>query len=151
MARGGVAALVVTLAIVVASPVIACIRLANAPNFVDRPHFRQVAQRADTLADRPIELMWGSEAIVQSLPFYLPEAERLIINPLSAEGHAAIASHGLLIVCVSDDAPCQKTAEALADPGARTINAILTRSFLGISSPPMSYQITVVPPYAPLK
>jgi 4-amino-4-deoxy-L-arabinose transferase-like glycosyltransferase len=146
VARGGVAALVVTLAIVVASPVIACIRLANPPNFVDRPHFQQVIQRAETLAGRPIELMWGSKAIVQGLPFYLPKAERLIINPLSAEGHAAIASHGLLIVCVSDDAPCQKTAEALADTGARMTNAILTRSFLGISSPPISYQITVVPP-----
>jgi hypothetical protein len=54
---------------------------------------------------------------------------------------------------VSDDAPCQKTAEALADAGARTTNSILTRGFLGISSPPISYQITVVPPYArpPLK
>jgi hypothetical protein len=145
VARGGLAALVVTFAIVLASPVIACVRLANGPD-VNRPHFRQVAERAELLAGRPIELMWGSEAIVPGLPFYLPNAQRLIAGPLSAEGRAAIATHGLLIVCTSDDAPCQKTADAFADAGARTITATLTRSFLGVSSPAISYQITVVPP-----
>jgi hypothetical protein len=119
--------------------------LANGPD-VNRPHFRQVAERAELLAGRPIELMWGSEAIVPGLPFYLPNAQRLIAGPLSAEGRAAIATHGLLIVCTSDDAPCQKTADAFADAGARTITATLTRSFLGVSSPAISYQITVVPP-----
>jgi hypothetical protein len=51
-----------------------------------------------------------------------------------------------LIVCTSSDAPCQKIAGAFADSGARTTSATLTRSFLGFSSPPMSYQMTVVPP-----
>jgi 4-amino-4-deoxy-L-arabinose transferase-like glycosyltransferase len=145
VARGGLAALVVTLAIVVASPVVACVRLAKGPD-VNRPHFRQVAERAELLAGRPIELIWGSEGIVPGLPFYLPKAQRLIDGPLSAEGRAAIAGHGLVIVCTSDDVPCQKTAEALADAGARTTTATLTRSFLGVSSPPVTYQITVVPP-----
>ena len=98
VARGGLAALVVTLAIVLASPVVACVRLASGPD-VNRPHFRQVAERAELLAGRPIELMWGSEGIVPGLPFYLPNAQRLIAGPSSAEGRAAIATHGLLIVC----------------------------------------------------
>jgi hypothetical protein len=79
----------------------------------------------------------------------LPNAQRLIAGPLSAEGRAAIATHGLLIVCTSDDVPCQKTAESLANAGAHTIIATLTRRFLGVSSPPISYQITVVPPAQP--
>ena len=80
VARGGLAALVVTLAIVLASPVVACVRLASGPD-VNRPHFRQVAERAELLAGRPIELMWGSEGIVPGLPFYLPNAQRLIAGP----------------------------------------------------------------------
>jgi len=143
-ARAGLATLVVTLAIVAASPVIACGRLTNGPD-ANRSHFHQVAELAETLAGRPIELISGSEGIVSGLPFYLPKAQPLTVGPLSAEGRAATASHGLLIVCVSGDAPCQKTAEAFADSGARTTTATLTRSFLGFSSPPMSYQITVVP------
>jgi len=145
VARGGLAALVVTLAIVLASPVVACVRLANGPD-VNRPHFRQVAERAQLLAGRPIELMWGSEAIVPGLPFYLPNAQRLIAAPLSAEGRAAIAARGLLIVCTNDDLACRKTAEGFGGAGARTIAATLTRRFLGVSSPPQTYQITVVPP-----
>jgi 4-amino-4-deoxy-L-arabinose transferase-like glycosyltransferase len=145
VARAGLAVLAVTLAILVASPVVACVRLTNGPD-ANRPHFRQVAERAETLAGRPIKLIFGSEGIVSGLPFYLPRAQPLTIGPLSAEGRAAIARHGLLIVCVSGDAPCGQTAEAFAEAGARTTTATLMRSFLGFSSPPMSYQITVVPP-----
>jgi hypothetical protein len=90
--------------------------------------------------------MWGPDSIIQGLPFYLPNAERLMISPLSAEGRAAIASHGLLIVCESSDAACKKTAESLAAIGAHTTNVTLTRSFLGICSSPITYQITVLPP-----
>jgi 4-amino-4-deoxy-L-arabinose transferase-like glycosyltransferase len=145
VARGGFAALVVTLAIIVTSPVIAWVRLTKPTNFVNRPHFQQIAERAESLAGTSIALMWGPDAIIQGLPFYLPAAERLIINPLSAEGHAAIASHGLLIVCVKDDEQCQKTTAAL-DAAARTINITMTRRFLGVSGSELSYQITWVPP-----
>jgi 4-amino-4-deoxy-L-arabinose transferase-like glycosyltransferase len=145
VARAGLATLAVTLAIVVASPVVACVRLIHGPD-ANRPHFRQVAELADGLAGRPIELIWGSEGIVSGLPFYLPKARPLMVGPISAEGRAAIATRGLLIVCVGGDAPCQHTAAAFADAGARTTTATLARTFLGFSSPPMSYQITVVPP-----
>jgi 4-amino-4-deoxy-L-arabinose transferase-like glycosyltransferase len=144
VARAGLAVLVVTLAILIASPVVACVRLTNGPD-PNRPHFRQVAERAATLGS-PIELIFGSEGIVSGLPFYLPKAQPLTVDPLSVEGRVAIASHGLLIVCTSSDTPCQKIAGAFADSGARTTIATLTRSFLGFSSPPMSYQMTVVPP-----
>lgn len=144
-AQAGLATLAVTLAIVMASPVIACVRLSHGPD-PNRPHFRHVAELADRLAGRPIELIWGSEGIVSGLPFYLPKAQPLTAGPLSAEGRAAIASRGLAIICTSVDAGCQQTAEALAEAGKRTTTATLRRSFLGFSSPPATYQITVVPP-----
>jgi hypothetical protein len=65
---------------------------------------------------------------------------------LSAEGRAAIAAHGLLIVCTSNDEGCRQAAESFARAGAANKSATLTRSFLGFSSPPVSFQITAVPP-----
>ena len=143
-ARAGLATLAVTLAILIASPVIACVRLTNGPDPY-RPHFQQVAEIGESLAGRPVELIWGSEGIASGLPFYLPKAKPLMISPLSAEGRAAIAAHGLLIVCTSNDEGCRQTAESFARAGAANKSVTLTRSFLGFSSPPVSFQITAVP------
>jgi 4-amino-4-deoxy-L-arabinose transferase-like glycosyltransferase len=144
-ARAGLAALLVTLAIVLASPVVAWVRLTNGPD-LNRPHFRQVAELGQALAGRPVALIWGSEGIVSGLPFYLPDARRLTADPLSEAGRGAIATEGLLIVCVTGDGLCRQTAEAFAASGARTTGATLTRSFLGFSGQPVNYQITAVPP-----
>jgi hypothetical protein len=144
-ARAGLATLAVTLAILLASPVIACVRLTNGPDPY-RPHFQQVAEIGERLAARPVELIWGSEGIVSGLPFYLPKARPLMIGPLSAEGRAAVAAHGLLIVCVTGDEGCRQTAESFAQAGAASRSVTLARSLLGFSSPPVSFQITVVPP-----
>ena len=144
-ARAGLATLVITLAILIASPVIACVRLTHGPDPY-RPHFQQVAEIGEGLAGRPIELIWGSEGIASGLPFYLPKARPLMISPLSAEGRAAIAAHGLLIACTSGDEGCRQTAESFAHAGAASKTATLTRSFLGFSSPPVGFQITAVPP-----
>jgi 4-amino-4-deoxy-L-arabinose transferase-like glycosyltransferase len=143
--RAGLTTLAVTLAILIASPVIACIRLTHGPDPY-RPHFQQVAEIGEGLAGRPVELIWGSEGIVSGLPFYLPKARPLMIGPLSAEGRAAVAAHGLLIACTSSDEGCRQTAESFAQAGAATKTVTLTRSFLGFSSPPVGFQITAVPP-----
>jgi 4-amino-4-deoxy-L-arabinose transferase-like glycosyltransferase len=144
-ARAGLAALAVTLAILIASPIIACVRLTNGPDPY-RPHFRQVAEIGETLAGRPVELIWGSEGIASGLPFYLPKAQPLMISPLSAEGRAAIAAHGLLIACIDSDEGCRQTAQTFIQAGAASKNVALARSFLGFSSSPVSFQITAVPP-----
>lgn len=143
--RAGLATAAVTLAILIASPVIACVRLTNGPDLY-RPLFQQVAEIGDQLAGRLVELIWGSEGIVSGLPFYLPEARPLMVGPQSAEGRAAIAAHGLLIVCISGDEGCRQTAQTFIDAGAPSKTVTLTRSFLGFSSPPVTFQITAVPP-----
>jgi 4-amino-4-deoxy-L-arabinose transferase-like glycosyltransferase len=145
VARAGLVILTAILAILVASPVIACVRLVNSRD-ENRTHFRQVAELADSLAGKPTQLYWGSADITSGLPFYLPQARAIPVNPLSAEGRAASSVHGLLVVCLIGDTACQETSKALADAGARTTTATFQRSFLGLTSPPRSYQITVVPP-----
>jgi len=143
--RAGLATAAVTLAILMASPVIACVRLTNGPDPY-RPHFREVAEIGEGLAGRPVALLWGSEGIVSGLPFYLPQAQPLMVGPLSAEGGAAVAAKGLLIVCVNGDEGCRQNAMAFIDAGAPSKTVTLTRSFLRFSSPPVSFQITAVPP-----
>ncbi len=145
VARAGLFALAATLIFVIASPVVAGVRLLTGRDQY-RAHFRQVAEMADSLAGKPVQLFWGSAEVTDGLPFYLPGARPLATDPLSAEGHAATNVHGLLVVCASGDAPCQKTGATLATAGARTTTATFKRRFLGLSGPPMSFRITVVPP-----
>ncbi len=146
VARAGLFVLAATLIVLVASPVIACVRLMNYGHDQYRRHFQQVAELADGLAGKPTQLYWGSEEITSGLPFYLPEARPMNADPVSAEGRAASGVHGLLVVCLSGDAPCLKTSETLANTGAHTATVAITRRFLGFSSPSLHLQITVIAP-----
>ena len=145
VARAGVLGFAVISAVVVASPVIACVRLINGPDQF-RPHFPQVAELAERLTGKPVRLYWGSEDITAGLPIYLPQARRLPVSPLSAEGRAATDAQGLFIVCLKNDALCRGVGNALASAGAQTSTVALTRSFLGFSGPPLDLQLTVAPP-----
>ena len=69
-----------------------------------------------------------------------------MVDPLSAEGRAAIGTDGLVVVCLSTDAPCRRVGAEFAAAGAHAANVIFTRSFLGVSGEPMNFEITVVPP-----
>lgn len=144
VARAGLVALAVTVIALVASPIVAYARLTRSDDRY-RAHFRQVAELAGQLAGAPVQLFWGSYDITAGLPFYLPGARPLSLDPLSAEGRAAIRSYGLLVVCLSGDAPCRQTGVALTAAGARTTSATFTRTFLGFSGQPMGFQITFVP------
>ncbi len=145
VARAGLFVVAGTVVVLIATPVIAGVRLTNGPDQY-RPHFRQVAELGDRLAGKPVGLYWGSANITAGLPIYLPQARPLSADPLSAAGRAASDEHGLLAVCLEGDAPCQNTSDVLAKAGARTTTVALTRSFLGFLSPPLSLQITVMPP-----
>jgi 4-amino-4-deoxy-L-arabinose transferase-like glycosyltransferase len=145
VARAGLVAFAVALAALIVSPVVAYARLMRSQDQY-RAHFRQVAEMASKLTDAPVQLLWGSPEIIAGLPFYLPGARPLSADPMSDEGRATTRSYGLLVVCLSGDAACQKVGAALTNAGARTTSATLTRSFLGFSGQPMNFQITVLPP-----
>jgi 4-amino-4-deoxy-L-arabinose transferase-like glycosyltransferase len=144
VARAGIVALAVASIALLVSPVVAYARLMRSEDQY-RAHFRQVADLGEKLAGTPIGLFWGSYQITSGLAFYLPHARPLQADPLSAEGRAAIGTHGLLVVCLSEDTPCRQTGAALAAAGARTADASFRRTFLGFSGPPMDFQITAVP------
>ena len=97
VARAGVVALAMILAVVIASPVIAGVRVAYGSDQY-RPHFRQVAELADRLSGKPVQLYWGSGDIIAGLPIYLPGARLLSVGPLSDEGRADSSVHGLSLI-----------------------------------------------------
>ncbi len=145
-ARAGLVGLAIVLAIVVASPVIACVRIVSEPDQF-RPHFRQAADLASKLSPQPVRFYWGSAEIVGGMQAYLQQAQDLP-DPLSSEGRAAVNAKGLVIVCLISDLSCRKIAETMATPGTATATAALTRSFLGFAGPPLDVQIVAVPPEA---
>jgi 4-amino-4-deoxy-L-arabinose transferase-like glycosyltransferase len=144
-AHAGLVALALIVVVVIASPVIAGVRVAYGPDQY-RPHFRQAAELAERLSGKPVELYWGNGGVVAGVPFYLPGAKLLADRPLSEEGRAAARVHGLVVVCEPPNAACQTVADTLVKDGARTANVALTRSFLGFTGPPFEVQVTVVPP-----
>jgi hypothetical protein len=109
----------------------------------NRPSSHHVAEVAERLAAKPPLLFWGSPALTDGLPFYLPDARPLEKSPLSAEGRAAIGVNGLLVACLKDDAPCRATAASLG--GNRSADVTYTRSFLGFAGPPSFYRVTIIP------
>lgn len=145
-ARAGLAGLAIVLAIVITSPVIACVRIVSEPDQF-RPHFRQAADLATRLSAQPVRFYGGSDGIVGGMQAYLPQA-RYMPLPLSPEGRAAVSAKGLVIVCLTSDQGCRQIAETMAKPGTATRPFALTRSFLGFSGPPLDVQIFAVPPDA---
>jgi len=138
VARGGLIGLALVLAIVVASPAIALVRLTQTRD-LERRHTLQIAETAQKMAEGPIKYIWdsGSNGISNGLPFYLPQ---------SRPSATADKSGTLLLVCLSDDTACQSHAATLVGEGARTTTVAFTRSFLGIHSPPGVFSITVASP-----
>jgi Dolichyl-phosphate-mannose-protein mannosyltransferase len=144
VAAAGLITLAMSLLMLAASPFIAYqkLRAGADPN---RPSSHHVVDVAVEFAAVPPLLFWGSPALTDGLPFYLPNARPLEPSPLSPEGRAAIGAGGLLVACLKGDAPCEATAAALAGGASRSADVTYARSFLGLAGPPSLYRVTVVP------
>ena len=144
VAAVGLIALAMSLVMLAASPFIAFQKL-KAGADPNRPSSHHVVEVAERLTAKPPLLFWGSPALTDGLPFYLPNARPLEVSPLSPEGRAAVVANGLLVACLRDDTPCQATAAALGTGASRSADVTYARSFLGIAGPPSFYRVTVVP------
>ena len=142
VAAVGLICLAMSLVMVAASPLIAYVKL-KAGADANRPSSHHVAEVAERIVAKPPPLFWGSPALTDGLPFYLPDARPLQVSPLSPEGRAAIGASGLLVACLKDDAPCRATAAALG--GSRSADVTYARSFLTLAGPPSFYRVTIIP------
>jgi hypothetical protein len=146
-AAAGLVAAAMALVALIAAPVVAYEKLRTGldPN---RPDAEPVATAAARIAgSAPVRLFWGSAALTNGLPFYLPGARPLNVDPLSAAGRAASKSEGLLLVCLDGDTPCRASVAALAggDAERRSDDIVIRHTFLGFTGPATKVHVTVVP------
>jgi 4-amino-4-deoxy-L-arabinose transferase-like glycosyltransferase len=146
-ASAGLVAAAMALVALIASPVVAYekLRAGLDPN---RPDAQPVASAAARIAGgAPVRLFWGSTAVANGLPFYLPEARPLNVDPSSPVGRAAAKSEGLLLVCLDGDARCRTSAAALAggDAEQRSDDIVIRHTFLGFTGPATEAHVTFVP------
>jgi hypothetical protein len=85
--------------------------------------------------------------LANGLPFYLPGARPLNVDPLSPAGRAAGKSEGILLVCLDGDAPCRATVDVFAggDAAQRSDDIVIRHTFLGFTGPATKAHVTVVP------
>jgi 4-amino-4-deoxy-L-arabinose transferase-like glycosyltransferase len=146
-AAAGLVAVAMASVAVIASPVIAYEKL-KAGLDPNRPDAQPVATTAARIAGgAPVRLFWGSAALANGLPFYLPGARPLNVDPLSPAGRAAAKSEGILLVCLGGDAPCQATVDVFAsgDAAQRSDDIVIRHTFLGFTGPATEAHVTVVP------
>ncbi|HTZ00957.1 MAG TPA: glycosyltransferase family 39 protein [Xanthobacteraceae bacterium] len=144
-AVAGLLALAVSLGFLAASPIIAAAHL-RAGLDSNRPTSQELARAARTLTGKPVALYWGSPDVTGNLPFYVPGADPLMGDPISARNRADVIRRGLLIACLDADAACRKTQSAVAaQPGVKAAGLTVTRTFLGLSGPPVAMHITALP------
>jgi 4-amino-4-deoxy-L-arabinose transferase-like glycosyltransferase len=144
-AAAGLTAIGMAALALIASPVVAYERL-KAGLDPTRPDAKPVAVAAERLAGgAPLRLFWGSAALANGLPFYMPGVRPLDTAPSSAEGRAASESQGLLLVCVDGDASCRASVAALgSDADKRSDDIVIRHTFLGFMGPATVAHITVV-------
>jgi 4-amino-4-deoxy-L-arabinose transferase-like glycosyltransferase len=140
-ARGCVTALAISLLAVVASPLVAREHL-NPRHTAHNAHYRQLAAEIIRLVNSPVVSISGSEQVVRGLFYYLPGARPLSDHP---DERSAPPIAARVMVCSEDDASCNVAAGSFAGIAGRATDVTFFRTYLGYSSPPLTYRIVVAP------
>jgi 4-amino-4-deoxy-L-arabinose transferase-like glycosyltransferase len=138
-ARACLTALLVSLLAVAVSPLVAHMKLAR--QTTQNAHYRQIAMEIVHLAKSPAVVIGGSEEIVAGVFYYLPKA-----RPMSSEPNEVLtklSTTARVLVCTENDVPCRVKADSLAGDSGSVSNVTFTKTFLGYSSPPLTYRIVV--------
>jgi hypothetical protein len=73
--------------------------------------------------------------------YYLPKARPMNSEP--NEDLVKLSTTARVLVCTENDVPCRVRAASLAGNSGSVSNATFTKTFLGYSSPPLTYRIVV--------
>jgi 4-amino-4-deoxy-L-arabinose transferase-like glycosyltransferase len=141
-ARAGMTALAVSLVALMISPLVARAHL-NPRRTAHNAHYRQIAKEIAHLANSSAVLIGGSEEVVQGLFYYLPAARPLNSSPNEERTKSPIAAR--VMVCIEGDVSCRAAAASLAGRSGSVSDVTFAKTFLGYSSPPLTYQIVVAP------
>jgi len=152
--RARILVITITVAVLLASPVIADVRFSsgNDPDAIE-PR-QEIAQFVTRLwHDRtrtPLRIVTGTDPYENAIGFYSPDRPAVLID--FSFGRApwitpdALTRNGLLIVCVRDDVVCQRRAARLLPPPAENVSVTLSHSFHGRSRRPVTFDIFLLPP-----
>jgi len=141
------AAVVVPLAMLIASPVLAILAQRGNP----LPAAAQAGLLADEVArlwhaatPQPLRFVGGDGDLADGVVTYAAERPRALTD-MPPPDAAELARSGMAIVCFAENAGCRSNASAQAATGRRTETEIV-RNFLGFPGKPQRYTIFIVPP-----
>jgi len=144
----------VTLGAVAISPAIALARTWLSPSAMTVPPFQEVAIEATRLwherTSRPLAFVAGSPWYDNATAFYSPDRPHTFVHfDYSANlwvTPEALANHGLLSICVSDDKVCLAATAEFATPETTRTELSVAHAFWGHVAKPVQFVVTIIPP-----
>jgi 4-amino-4-deoxy-L-arabinose transferase-like glycosyltransferase len=150
-------AVAVTLCALALSPAVALARTWVSSSAMKVPPFQEVAAATTKLwhdrTSRTLAYVAGSPWYDNAIAFYSPDrphafvlfdySRNLWVTP------EALAQHGLLSVCVSDDSFCLAATAKFTTPDTTRTELSVAHAFLGHVAKPVNFVVTIIPPRRP--
>lgn len=150
---------VLTLVVLLASPVIALVRHLQG-NKEGRAYYTPLTEAVDrewrAVTARKLSVVMGDADLGAAIGFYHPDHPDSVpgftLDPTPWIEPTRLVIDGFVAVCRIDDGFCRAglTAIAGAEPRAPVVvrELSVTRTFLGFTTPPAAYRVLIVPPRA---
>jgi 4-amino-4-deoxy-L-arabinose transferase-like glycosyltransferase len=148
-------AAVVTFGALALSPVIAAERTFWSPTATKISPFQEVAAEATRIwhehTSLPLAYVGGSDWYENAIAFYSTDRPHVFVHFDYARNlwvtPEALAKHGLLSVCVSDDHACLAETAPFVTPQTTQTKVSLAHMFWGHAARPVEFTVTVIPPH----
>jgi hypothetical protein len=146
---------VVTLGALALSPAIAAARTYLSPIAMNITPYQEVAAAATRLwherTSLPLAYVAGTDWYENAVAFYSSDRPHVFVDFEYSRNlwvtPEALAKHGLLSVCVSDDHVCLDATAAFVTPDTTRAEMSLAHVFWGHIARPVHYVVTVIPPH----
>jgi hypothetical protein len=147
-------AVVLTLGALALSPAIAAARTFLSPKAMNTPPYQEAAQAATRLwherTSLPLDYVGGTDWWENAIAFYSTDRPHVFVHFDYARNlwvtPKALAQHGLLSVCISDDRVCLAETAVFVTPDTTRTEISLAHEFWGRTDNPVRVVITIIPP-----
>jgi hypothetical protein len=149
-------AIALTVGAAALSPAIGLARAFLWANAMKIAPYQEAAKEATKLwherTSQPLSYVGGSDWYENAIAFYSPDRPHVFVHFDYARNlwvtPEAIARHGLLSVCVSNDAVCLAATAGFATPSTTRTEVVLAHRFWGHLANRVDFVITIIPPRA---